>query len=227
LILASRTYAQRAKASHSLQAWPVRSCSLLKTRLHTLTLRSEEQHHFPLPDDMPKPVDDGAADHLRNTTFPPISLPATQGEPVDLSTLPGLSIVFCYPRSAAPGESVPQEWNEIPGARGCTPQACSFRDASDAFSAHGVARVFGLSTQSTAYQRELKERVHLPYQLLSDEELRLVAAARLPTIEWQGRTLTKRLTVAVEDGRIVKVWYPVFPPDKNAGEVLEWLKARG
>lgn len=175
---------------------------------------------------MPEPVDDGAANHLRDTTFPSILLPATEGDPVDPSTISGLSIIFCYPRSAAPGESVPQEWNEIPGARGCTPQACSFRDASNDFFTHGVSRIFGLSTQSTAYQQELKERVHLPYQLLSDEKLDFVTTAKLPTIEWQGRTLTKRMTIAVDDGKIVKVWYPVFPPDKNASEVLEWLKTR-
>ena len=137
-----------------------------------------------------------------------------------------MTIVFCYPRTAAPGENVPAEWNEIPGARGCTPQACGFRDASDDFASHGVERIFGISTQDTAYQQELRQRVRLPYQLLSDEKLALVEALKLPTMNWEGRTLTRRQAMAVQDGEIVKVWYPVFPPDRNAGDVLEWLKNR-
>jgi peroxiredoxin len=126
----------------------------------------------------------------------------------------------------APGEIVPDEWNAIPGARGCTPQACSFRDASDEFLKLGVSHIFGVSTQDTPYQQELKERIHLPYQILSDEKLELVKALKLPTFDWHGSSLIKRLTLAVEDGRIENVWYPVFPSDKNAGEVLEWLKSR-
>lgn len=145
---------------------------------------------------------------------------------VDPASLSGLNILFCYPRTGAPNENIPAEWNEIPGARGCTPQACSFRDASKEFSELGVKHIFGVSTQDTPYQQEIKERVHLPYQLLSDEKLEMVKALKLPTFEYQGKTLIKRLTLAVEDGEVVHVWYPVFPPDKSASEVLEWLKAR-
>lgn len=157
--------------------------------------------------------------------FPKVSLPSTAGNTVDPSSLSDINILFCYPRTGAPGEVVPDEWNAIPGARGCTPQACSFRDASDDFAKYG-ARIFGISTQSTPYQQELKERTHLPYELLSDEKLELTKALKLPTFDWKGSSLIKRLTLAVEDGEIKKVWYPVFPSDKNAGLVLEWLMQR-
>jgi len=179
-----------------------------------------------LPSDLPKPSDDGSCKHLEGTTFPSISLPSTAGNSVDPSTLPGLSILFCYPRTGGPNETVTDSWNAIPGARGCTPQACSFRDAADDLFRGGVSHVFGVSTQDTAYQLELKERVHLPYQLLSDEKLELIGLLKLPTFEFNGQTLIKRLTLAVEGGRIVKVWYPVFPPDKSAAEVLKWLNER-
>lgn len=175
---------------------------------------------------MPAPKDDGACAHLKGATFPSVSLPSTAGNTVDHSSLSGLTIIFIYPRTGAPGEHVPAEWNEIPGARGCTPQACSFRDASDEFSKLGGRQILGVATQDTAYQREVKERVHLNYELLSDEELELTNALRLPTIEWEGRKLIKRIAMAVEDGKIVEVWYPVFPPDQNAAEVLKWLKGR-
>lgn len=179
-----------------------------------------------MPASLPKPEDDGAADHVLNSTFPPISLPSTAGDTVKPSSLSGLSIIFCYPRTGAPGENIPAEWDAIPGARGCTPQACSFRDASQTLFQHGVKHIFGLSTQDTEYQREVKERVHLPYELLSDEKGELIQAMKLPTFEWQGKQLTKRLTMAVENGKVAKVWYPVFPPDKSAAEVLEWLEKR-
>ncbi|KAK5121231.1 hypothetical protein LTR85_005397 [Meristemomyces frigidus] len=179
-----------------------------------------------LPSDLPKPEDDGACDHLEGLTFPSLSLPSTAGDTVDPASLSGLSILFCYPRTGAPNENIPAEWNEIPGARGCTPQACSFRDASKEFLELGVSHIFGVSTQDTSYQLEIKERVHLPYQLLSDERLEMARALKLPTFGYQGKTLIKRLTLAVEDGKIVHVWYPVFPPDKSASEVLIWLKGR-
>jgi peroxiredoxin len=178
------------------------------------------------PNDLPVPQDDGACDHLKGMKFPAVSLSSTAGNEVDPSTLSGLTIIFCYPRSGAPGEVITDEWNSIPGARGCTPQACSFRDASDEFSQYSVKQIFGISTQDTPYQQELKERTHLPYQLLSDENLKLIKALKLPTMEWKGKTLIKRLAMAVEDGTIVHVWYPVFPSDKNAEEVLKWLKSR-
>lgn len=133
-------------------------------------------------------------------------------------------IFFCYPRTGAPGETVPDNWNAIPGARGCTPQACSFRDAADELLELGVSYIFGVSTQNTEYQREAKERLHLPYQLLSDEALELQEGLGLPTFEWEGKKVLKRVTLAVVDGKIEKVWYPVFPPDKSADQVLQWLK---
>lgn len=178
------------------------------------------------PSDVPKPEDDGACNHLQGTTLPSVSLPSTSGSPVDLSKLSGLTILFCYPRTAGPNETVPDSWNQIPGARGCTPQACSFRDASSDFAEHGVARIFGCSTQDTAYQQELRERTHLPYHILSDEKLDLVSALKLPTFEFNGATLIKRMSMAIQDGKIVRVWYPVFPPGESAGEVLKWLKSR-
>lgn len=145
---------------------------------------------------------------------------------MELSKLPGLAIIFCYPRTGAPGEVIPDEWNSIPGARGCTPQACSFRDEMGELRKRGVNTVLGLSVQDTPYQQEVKLRVHLPYELLSDADLEFTKQLRLPTFEWQGKTLIKRLALAVEDGQITKVWYPVFPPDANAKEVLAWLAKR-
>jgi peroxiredoxin len=184
--------------------------------------------HSTFPSDIPAPTDDGACDHLKQpgTSFPSISLPSTSGDRIDISTLPGLTVLFAYPRTAAPNETVPADWNEIPGARGCTPQACSFRDLERKLKSGGVSQVFGVSTQDTAYQRELKERTHLPYELLSDEKLELVEKLGLPTMEYKGVKLIKRMCLAVEDGKIVKVWYPVFPPDRSAGEVVEWLESR-
>ena len=140
-----------------------------------------------------------------------------------MSKLLGLAIIFCYPRTGAPGEQIPDEWNVIPGARGCTPQACSFRDEMGELRKRGVRAIFGVSTQDTPYQQEVKTRVHLPYELLSDADLEFTTALNLPTFEWQGKQLIKRLALAVEDGRITKVWYPVFPPDANAKEVVAWL----
>jgi peroxiredoxin len=133
--------------------------------------------------------------------------------------------VFAYPRTGAPGESVPKEWDAIPGARGCSPQACSFNDASGKLYAAGVKQLFGLSTQDSEYQREARGRLGLAYQLLSDENLEFTKKMSIPTFEWKGRQLTKRVTLAIDDGVVVKVWYPVFPSDRSAGDVLEWLKA--
>jgi len=181
---------------------------------------------FPLPADLPAPVDDGASDHLAGMRAAPTPLAATDGSSVDLSAQRGLTIVFCYPRTGAPGETVAQAWNDIPGARGCSPQACSFSDASAQLYAAGVSRIFGLSTQDSDYQREAKQRLGLHYQLLSDEGLAFADAMRLPTFEWEGKRLTKRLTLAIEDGVVVKVWYPVFPSDRGAKDALEWLDSR-
>jgi peroxiredoxin len=180
-----------------------------------------------LPDDLPVPEDDGATDHLPGTALPAIALPATDATRVRLDELEGLSVVFAYPRTGRPGEEPPggeAGWNAIPGARGCTPEACSFRDATAPFAAAG-ARVFGLSTQDTDYQREAVERLHLPYPLLSDAGLRLTEALALPTFEVDGLRLIRRLTLIVRDGRIADVVYPVFPPDRGAALALERIGA--
>jgi peroxiredoxin len=173
---------------------------------------------------LPVPEDDGAARHLPGLRVPSIPLAATDGSTVDLSSLPGLTVLFAYPRTGRPGEPNPDGWDLIPGARGCTPQTCAFRDLFADFQALGVAHLFGLSTQSTAYQRELAERLHLPFPILSDEQLRLARALRLPTFETHGMTLLKRLTLVLRDGVIEHAFYPVFPPDRNASDVLAWLR---
>jgi len=178
-----------------------------------------------LPDDLPAPDDDGAADHLAGTSLPPIALPATDGSEVALASLDGLSVVFAYPRTGRPGEEPPggeAGWNAIPGARGCTPEACSFRDEKARFAERG-ARIFGLSTQDTAYQREAVERLHLPYPILSDADLELTRALGLPTLDVEGMTLIRRVTLIVRDGVITDVVYPVFPPDRGAELALERL----
>ncbi|KAF2128211.1 thioredoxin-like protein [Dothidotthia symphoricarpi CBS 119687] len=179
--------------------------------------------HTTHPSDLPVPEDDGACSHLSGLKMPSVSLSATSGAHVDVSSFTGLTIVFCYPRTGAPGETITDDWNAIPGARGCTPQACSFRDEMAELRKLGVNNVFGLSSQDTPYQAEAKERLHLPYELLSDEKLEFAKALKLPTFEWKGKVLIKRLALAVKDGIVVKVWYPVFPPDSNAREVVKWL----
>jgi peroxiredoxin len=152
----------------------------------------------------------------------PTPLPSTAGRLVDVARLPGTTVVYCYPRTGRPDQDPPPGWNAIPGARGCTPQACAFRDRHQALQELG-ARVFGLSTQDTDEQREAVERLHLPFELLSDAGLAWARALRLPTFDVESMTLIKRLTLIIVDGRVAKVFYPVFPPDKNAEEVLAWL----
>jgi len=179
-----------------------------------------------LPDSLPVPEDDGAADHLAGTALPPVTLRATDGTSVRLDELSGRTVVFAYPRTGRPGEPSPggdDAWNEIPGARGCTPQACSFRDEHARFAAAGT-RLLGLSTQDTAYQQEAAGRLHLPYLLLSDERLELAIALGLPTFEVDGITLLKRLTLFLRDGAIQSVIYPVFPPDRSAEQALARLE---
>jgi peroxiredoxin len=176
---------------------------------------------------LPRPVDDGAARHLAGMPVACIPLPATDGTTVDLSSLPGTVVVYTYPRTGRPGVNNPDGWDLIPGARGCTPQSCSFRDHFAELKALGVDRLFGLSTQDTAYQREAAERLHLPFPILSDEHLRLAGAMRLPVFETSGMTLLKRLTLVIKDGTIEHVFYPVFPPDQNAVEVAAWLASGG
>lgn len=174
---------------------------------------------------IPAPVDDGAASHLEGTQLPELALPATDGTVVSLGTTPGRVVVFAYPRTGRPGEpALVEDWDQIPGARGCTPQSCAFRDLHGALLAAGVARVFGLSTQPTDDQREAVRRLHLPFALLSDRQLALVRAIDLPTFEVAGETLIKRLAMIVDEGRVAKVFYPVFPPDRNASDVLAWCQ---
>ena len=180
-----------------------------------------------LPKDLPIPQDDGACDHLAVMSLPALALASTRGRRVDLSTLAGTTVVYIYPRTGRPDQEVPTGWNAIPGARGCTPQSCTFRDHYQELQALGVAELFGLSTQGTAYQQEAAELLHLPFELLSDEKLEFSQALRLPMFEVDGMRLIKRITLIARDGRIVKVFYPVFPPDRNADAVIEWLTAVG
>jgi peroxiredoxin len=174
------------------------------------------------PEGTPTPVDDGACDHLPGMRLPPVDLPSTSRESVDLSELPGKSVVYCYPRTGRPDDDLPRGWDEPPGARGCTPQSCAFRDHHAELRALG-ARVFGLSTQDTGYQQEAATWLRLPFGLLSDESLTFTKALELPTFEVEEMTLIKRLTLVIGDGRIERVFYPMFPPEENATEVLEWL----
>jgi peroxiredoxin len=153
-------------------------------------------------------------------------LPATDGPAVNLAKLAGRNVVYIYPRTGVPGIDAPPGWDDIPGARGCTPQSCSFRDHFAELKALGVAHVFGLSTQDTDYQREVAQRLHLPFPILSDAALGLTRALDLPTFSVAGMTLLKRMALVIDDGTIVKVFYPVFPPDKNAAEVIAWLLRR-
>lgn len=183
-----------------------------------------------LPPDLPIPRDDGACAHLAGMALPPIGLPATDGSTVRLDDPAApRTVVFAYPRTGRPGEDPPggvDAWNAIPGARGCTPQACAYRDRYAELTALGV-RVFGLSTQDTAYQLEAVERLHLPFPILSDEGLELARALRLPIFETTGLTLFKRLTLIVDAGRIEHVLYPVFPSDRDAEQVIAWLRGPG
>jgi peroxiredoxin len=179
-----------------------------------------------LPADLPVPEDDGAADHLVGLAVPPLSLASTQGGSVDLAEAARNHLVaYVYPRTGTPGQALPAGWDDIPGARGCTPQSCAYRDSLAEFTAAETS-VIGISAQSPDEQREFAEREHIPFPLLSDAKLLLAAELRLPTFEAEGMTLYKRLTLVAEAGEIVKAFYPVFPPDRNASEVLGWLRDR-
>jgi peroxiredoxin len=174
---------------------------------------------------IPAPQDDGAAEHLTGMRVPSVALQATDGTTVDLSSLGGRVVVYTYPRTGKPGVPNPEGWDLIPGARGCTPQTCAFRDHFAELKVLGVDYLFGLSTQGPAYQREAAERLHLPFTILSDEYFELTAALRLPTFATNGMTLLKRLTLVINNGVIEHVFYPVFPPDRNASDVIAWLKS--
>jgi peroxiredoxin len=173
---------------------------------------------------IPAPVDDGDARHLAGARVPDIALSATDGSQISLARLDGRVVVFAYPRTGEPGKpSLVDDWDMIPGARGCTPQTCAFRDLHTALIEAGASRVFGLSTQDTVYQLEAAERLHLPFPLLSDDKLSLTQALGLPTMQVADLTLIKRLALIIEDAVIAKVFYPVFPPDRNAPDVHAWL----
>jgi peroxiredoxin len=178
-----------------------------------------------LPPGIPVPQDDGAARHLPGMKIPDLALPATTGAPVNLSKLTGRTVVYIYPRTGVPGIDPPEGWDRIPGARGCTPQSCSFRDHFGELTRLGVAQLYGLSTQDTAYQREAATRLHLPFTILSDETLALTTALTLPTFTAAGMTLLKRMALVIDDGKITKAFYPVFPPDRNAADVIAWIQS--
>lgn len=181
---------------------------------------------YQLPADLPVPVDDGACRHLRGADVPACALMSTRGEAVSVRAASERArvVVFAYPRTGRPDRDPPAGWNQIPGARGCTPQACGFRDLHPELTSLGV-EVYGLSTQDPAYQAEAAARLHLPFALLSDERLELTTAMRLPTFAVDGMTLLKRFTLIVWRGRVEHVFYPVFPSDRSAATVAAWLRA--
>lgn len=186
--------------------------------------RSDDIHQ--LPGKLPIPQDDGACAHLPGKRVPSLALAATSGASVDLAALGGRTVVYCYPRTGRPDQASPTGWDDIPGARGCTPQSCGFRDHYDELLQLGIGAVFGLSSQDSAYQREAVERLKLPFALLSDEKLEFARALGLPTFEVDGMTLVKRVTLVVHDGAIEHVFYPVFPPDASAPDVVHWIVER-
>lgn len=175
---------------------------------------------------IPAPADDGAADHLAGAKVCSLSLPATDGSSVDLSAIAGCTVVYIYPMTGRPDRPSPDGWDAIPGARGCSAQSCAFRDHAGELRSLGVGHIFGLSVQTTDYQREAADRLHLPFPLLSDEHLAFASAMQLPTFDVDGTKLLKRMTLLVEDGTIVHIRYPVFPPDEDAQAVIDWLGSR-
>ncbi len=179
---------------------------------------------FPLPPDLPKPTDDGACRHLPGRQMPPVVLPSTAGRMVNVGALTAArTIIYCYPMTGVPGKLLPGGWDLIPGARGCTPHTCEFRDHYRELKDFG-AEVFGLSAQTTEYQKEMVKRLHLPFEVLSDSEFQLCNALNLPTFEVERMRLVKRLTLIIRENAIETVFYPVFPPNENAQEVLNWLR---
>ena len=175
-----------------------------------------------IPANLPVPVDDGLVDHLVGMKLPSLSLVATNGTKINLSQVQGRFVLYCYPRTGTPNTSLPEGWDQIPGARGCTPQSCAYRDHYQELKALG-AEVFGLSVQTTEYQIEMVNRLHLPFPVLSDERFEFQRALNLPTFEVAGMTLLKRLTLIVTDGLVVAVHYPVFPSDTDPTWVMNKL----
>ena len=187
-----------------------------------------KQHELETVDwsSLPAPIDDGSADHLRGMSLPEVSLPSTSGGRVDLALLTEWTVLFCYPMTGRPGVPLPDGWDDIPGARGCTPQSCAFRDLSRELADKGVSTVFGVSTQDTGYQKEAAGRLQLPFALLSDARLELANALQLPTMSVAGKILLRRLTLVLSGTRIKRVFYPVFPPHRNAADVMEYMETR-
>jgi peroxiredoxin len=191
-----------------------------------LAMASDQQPNLnQLPANLPRPTDDGGARHLKGMKMPDVTLPSTSNRPVNLSRISSpRTVIYAYPMTGRPDRTLPEGWDDIPGARGCTPETCGFRDHhKDLAKLH--AEVFGVSTQSTEYQQEMVKRLEVPFEVLSDEHFVLTKALKLPTFTVAGMTLLKRLTLIVAHGRIEHVFYPVFPPDKHADEVIAWLRA--
>ena len=195
--------------------------SLLKL---PLVLAMPQTNLNQLPANLPRPKDDGGARHLKGMSLPNLDLPSTGNRRVNLSTVSAPRIIiYAYPMTGRPDRQLPQGWDDIPGARGCTPETCGFRDHhKDLAKLH--AEVFGVSTQDTAYQQEMVKRLEVPFEVLSDEQMAFTRALKLPTFTVDGMTLLKRLTIVARSGRIEHVFYPVFPPDRHAEEVIAWLK---
>ncbi|WP_433594510.1 MerR family transcriptional regulator [Nocardia sp. CA-145437] len=200
-------------------------------RLREASYRRSDAVPVPGPDDLMKlpadlvaPIDDGAAAHLAGVRVPAVSIDDSSGERIDLAALdPGRTVIHLYPLTGRPDADIPAGWNDIPGARGCTPQSCGFRDHYTELRAAGVDRLFGLSSQTTSYQHEVVTRLGLPFTMLSDPDFRVADALSLPTFDFDGTRLYKRLTLVIRDGVIEHVFYPVFPPDRHAAELLRWL----
>ena len=176
-----------------------------------------------LPSNLPIPIDDGTGDRLLGKNLPNIVLNSTSNKPLNISSIKGSLVLYCYPMTGQPGIKLPDGWDSIPGARGCTPQSCSFRDHHQELQVLNT-QVYGISTQKSLIQREAAARLHLPFELLSDADLKLTTALGLPTFEVESQKLIKRITLIAREGKIIKVFYPVFPPDENAQDVLKWLK---
>ena len=177
-----------------------------------------------LPDNLPVPIDDGACDHLVGMTLPNLALKTTNGDTINLSELKGTAVVYCYPMTGQPGVALPEGWDNIPGARGCTPQSCAFRDHHTEL-AELNTHVFGMSTQTTEYQQEMAQRLHLPFPVISDCDLEFCSAMNLPTFEVEGKILMKRVTLIIDDATIVATHYPIFPSDSDPAWVIEFLSS--
>jgi len=176
-----------------------------------------------IPKNLPVPQDDGACNHLLGMFLPSLNLSSTSGQTVNLAQVNDWVVIYCYPMTGKPGQTLPLGWIQIPGAAGCTPQSCSFRDHYEELQALNT-KVFGISIQTTEVQKEAVERLHLPFELLSDASLKFAQSLRLPMFEVEGLQLIKRVTLIAYKAKIVKYFYPVFPPDKNIDDVIAWLQ---